>query len=562
LDCSFYQVKLHIIGLFFSFYLTTPEEIKISDNNCIVKAFENNPISILQEDINNKKVYYFKGSDIGKALHLTNIRQSIQSYDDDEKVVRKAYDPQGTLQDTVFLTSQGVYRLLYNSKKEIAKKFRKWAGNILDDIIFNESAELKRQLEEQRNLIEEKENELEKTKKQLEEKTKLKVRKWYDCEPGHTIYAVKNQISIKIGKTKNIKDRERDYLQDMFYMKKCYNCDLAEQVIHHILDKYRIENNKEYFEISNELAIYTIDIVCDFMDKFINYSEELPKSNIKENLTKSLELIRNKSDEIKEPIETNLNVPKLEIPDINYNKNPIDFEKFVNECCELGETEEYYTSPFDLLGCYRLWSRGEMTNKTKHLFSKYMKNKFQFKDKFIAEYGSRFCVYLGIRPKKLEFKPDNELNLTKYEEFFIEKCHTNYSFRIRYSTFIDTYKEWLNSMYPNINYTKDDEIEIKAYFNKKFLLSRINMDGARGVTGLWGFQLKTDKYPKYGFQTRLRKVVYMIDLESKTLLNTYESLLESSEKLEISNRTLSDYIRLQKPFEYCNKKVILKYTKE
>ena len=45
------------------------EEIK-DDNNCIVKAFENNPIAILQEDINNKKVYYFKASDIGKALNL------------------------------------------------------------------------------------------------------------------------------------------------------------------------------------------------------------------------------------------------------------------------------------------------------------------------------------------------------------------------------------------------------------------------------------------------------------------------------------------------------------
>jgi len=88
------------------------EEIKITDNNCIVKAFENNPVAILQEDINNKKLYCFKASDIGKALHLTNIRQSIQSYDDDEKVVRKAYDPQGTLQNTTFLTSQGVYRLL------------------------------------------------------------------------------------------------------------------------------------------------------------------------------------------------------------------------------------------------------------------------------------------------------------------------------------------------------------------------------------------------------------------------------------------------------------------
>ena len=123
------------------------EEIK-TDNNCIVKAFENNPIAILHEDINNKKVYCFKAADIGKVLGILNIRQSIQNYDDDERVVRKVYDPQGTLQDTIFLTSQGVYRLLYNSKKEVAKKFRKWAGNILDDIIFNESAELKKQLKE------------------------------------------------------------------------------------------------------------------------------------------------------------------------------------------------------------------------------------------------------------------------------------------------------------------------------------------------------------------------------------------------------------------------------
>ena len=106
------------------------EDIKTTDNNCIIKAFENNPIGILQENIGNKNIFYFKSSDIGKALHLTNIRQSIQNYDDDERVVRKAYDPQGTLQDTIYLTSQGVYRLLYNSKKDVAKKFRKWAGNI------------------------------------------------------------------------------------------------------------------------------------------------------------------------------------------------------------------------------------------------------------------------------------------------------------------------------------------------------------------------------------------------------------------------------------------------
>ena len=105
------------------------EEIK-EDNNCIMKAFENNPITILQENNGNKKIYCFKSNDIGKALKLSNIAQSIQNYDDDEKVLRKAYDLRGCEQDTTFLTSQGVYRLLYNSKKEEAKKFRKWAGNI------------------------------------------------------------------------------------------------------------------------------------------------------------------------------------------------------------------------------------------------------------------------------------------------------------------------------------------------------------------------------------------------------------------------------------------------
>ena len=84
------------------------EEIK-TDNNCIVKAFENNPISILHEENNGKKIYFFKSSDIGKALDLKNISVSIQYYDDDERVIRKAYDTTKRLQDTTFLTSQGRY---------------------------------------------------------------------------------------------------------------------------------------------------------------------------------------------------------------------------------------------------------------------------------------------------------------------------------------------------------------------------------------------------------------------------------------------------------------------
>jgi prophage antirepressor-like protein len=162
------------------------EEIR-TDNNCIVKAFENNPIAILQEDINSKKVYYFKANDIGKVLNLTNIAVSIQNYDEDERVIRKAYDTTHREQDTTFLTSQGVYRLLYNSKKEIAKKFRKWAGSILDDIIFNESIELKKQLEEKETQM----------KLLQTENTKLKKRKLRNSlKKKHYTLQVTTQIDV------------------------------------------------------------------------------------------------------------------------------------------------------------------------------------------------------------------------------------------------------------------------------------------------------------------------------------------------------------------------------
>lgn len=127
------------------------EEIK-HDSNCIIKAFENNNVSIIHEDINNKKSYWFKAADIAKILDLTNIRVSIQNYDEDEKGVRKAYTPGGN-QEIMYLSSQGIYRLLYSSKKPIAKQFRKWVGDILDDLVFNQGIEIRKQLEEKNKLL-------------------------------------------------------------------------------------------------------------------------------------------------------------------------------------------------------------------------------------------------------------------------------------------------------------------------------------------------------------------------------------------------------------------------
>ena len=256
------------------------EEIK-KDNNCIVKAFENNPISILQEDIDNKKIYYFKANDIGKALNLTNIAVSIQSYDEDEKVVRKAYDLRGCEQNTIFLTSRGVYRLLYNSKKEIAKKFRKWASDILDDIIFNQSTELKRQLETHQKLLQEKTEQLEEQQKKIIFYENKPSTHGFSARRKGFVYIIKERSKpghYKIGMSYNVNKRLSDLntgssiasLQ-IYHEIETYDCDTLETTVQKILQPFNIPGRKEWFFLDDtqmKYALHVLHITNEFLNKF------------------------------------------------------------------------------------------------------------------------------------------------------------------------------------------------------------------------------------------------------------------------------------------------------
>jgi prophage antirepressor-like protein len=512
------------------------EEIK-QDNNCIVKAFENNPISIIHENIDNKKIYCFKANDIGNVLGILNIRQSIQNYEEDERVVRKVYDPYGTLQDTLFLTSQGVYRLLYNSKKEIAKKFRKWAGNILDDIIFNESNELKRKLEE-------KDKELEKTKKQLELTSKLQVKKWYNQEPGHTIYAVKTNKHdtnslITIGKSKNIANRETNYFthnqeSDMFFIRKCYNCDLTEKVLHHMLDKYRIGNNKEWFDISESLAIYIINLVCDFLDNFINSIEKLPETSLQNEIiiiSKNLNTLLNENN------PTN-KLDNTETTQTNFNE--LNYDKFINECCEINDNS--YIIPDEILGAYKIWSRVNVDTNRKKLLFDYIKSKFKMEKRYITKYKSKINGIIGLQVKPLHPIFSN----CKLQEFLSHECNIGYIYKITEKEFLEAYSRWVKH-----TLTSDELINLKAELNKNFYYGNINCSKEKKKYGYVGFKLKTSKETIYCLRNKNTKKVNKINIHSKEIEETFISINETANILNIDYRTVQSYLKLKKIFNDC-----------
>jgi hypothetical protein len=93
-----------------------------------------------------------------------------------------------------FLTSKGVYRLLYNSKKIEAEIFREWVGDILDDIIFNECKELRKQIEHKDTLLNDAKQQIIIIGNTLRK---------FECEKENDIKINRHKVLLKIIQAKN-----------------------------------------------------------------------------------------------------------------------------------------------------------------------------------------------------------------------------------------------------------------------------------------------------------------------------------------------------------------------
>ena len=64
-------------------------------------------------------------SDVGNILEIKNVRQLLAKFSEDEKGVCNIYTPGGE-QSVLTVTEPGLYRLIFKSRKAIAKKFQRW----------------------------------------------------------------------------------------------------------------------------------------------------------------------------------------------------------------------------------------------------------------------------------------------------------------------------------------------------------------------------------------------------------------------------------------------------
>ncbi|HEM3511619.1 BRO family protein [Streptococcus suis] len=81
---------------------------------------------------------WFRAKDVAGMIDysVASMNKFLQSVDEDEKE-RKNIPTPGGIQKTWFLTEQGLYEVLFQSRKPIAKEFKKVVKNILKEIRVN-----------------------------------------------------------------------------------------------------------------------------------------------------------------------------------------------------------------------------------------------------------------------------------------------------------------------------------------------------------------------------------------------------------------------------------------
>lgn len=90
---------------------------------------------------------WFVAKDVADILEIQNIRQNLDSLDDDEKGVSKIYTPGGN-QDMNVISEAGVYSLVFRSNKPEAKAFSRWVKHtVLPQILRTGSYNPHKQLE-------------------------------------------------------------------------------------------------------------------------------------------------------------------------------------------------------------------------------------------------------------------------------------------------------------------------------------------------------------------------------------------------------------------------------
>jgi len=510
----------------------------------VVKAFNSNN---LHTDILIKGTYeepLFRASDIGEILGISNIRVSISKFNESQRCVSTTYTSTGP-KEVTFLTEQGLYKVLFKSKKPIAEKFQNWVVEVIKEIRLTGNYKLEKELEEKNKELEEKNKEI----KEIET-----VKLLEDVQAIY-IYNIDTRLEkpeLKIGITKNIISRIKPYKQickhgriEISLEVPNTNIKTLENYIHSLFSFSRIKD--EVFRIDVEEAKIIILSVVNMLSAMQIPNDSERQLKIKQMYEKETPNEKISTREISTQTDFDEN-DKQTTPLLFYdNELTSKFNEYIEKMCIIREDVE--VSSKDIIGQYRLWSRLP-SKETFHALKHYLDTRFkpcrlqnQIKNQIVHGYK-------GVTLKEIIYK--KSLTPSEQETFVFQVCKFSPDSTILYTTLFNEYKKWKNSLGKMV--TDNDENNFKKYMkqNEYVLFTTVWTKEGNGQ-GYYGISLKNDD--NYKKTSSTGKKVEKREVETNQIIGTWETIAKAADYEKISSTKMSNSIKNNKIFNsdyyYC-----------
>jgi phage anti-repressor protein len=397
--------------------------------------------------------------------------------------------------DTIMLNVDTFKSLCMLARTEKGTEIRKYyvkLENIYNKIVKEERENMQKLLEEERENAQKLIQEIQEKDLKLEKFTRKNNFK--KCE---SIYVFTcdylNRRIHKVGKSNNANKRETQLITgniigQIDFSIKCINKTLIEQLTHQILDQYRMDVRREWFDCDLETvknAILYAKLVsedmldCNVLFLLENFKNFVSQKN-RETVINSIPLTE------KYPEEMILNLDDLLL---FKPKDPTDFELFLNECCDINS--DYTISNLELKQQYHLWSHNsEHAHWTTFIENLNKDPRFSIVKKHLDEnkVKSKKQNFKGFKLKSsmYEFDKDEPGIISK---FLYEKCNKSPLNKINHK---DLYKEY--SKYTNTPFSLAEKDRFDNYMDVKFLRTKVGqVVGIKDnrIYGWTGINLKT-----------------------------------------------------------------------
>ena len=371
--------------------------------------------------------------------------------------------------------------------------------------------------------------------------------------------------TIKVGECMDVDKREAEhrsssYLNRIVYAKKCSNRKLLEKVMHHILDQYRIDPQREWFNCTFDVAKEALDVAHLFLDGLVDRCSSIHKNHLCDRLqalfTDVLDIQSHETpsnaqqDTSPEEVQNQDNGIDMHDDesdtehDIGNTVNPLDFDRFIDECCTKGCSKYAFTA--EVFGAHRLWSRCCL--KTTHdALYKYLRTRFTAKKRFDPNTNAMLASIQGISLKPF-VRPLSKCN-NDVDMFIQECCVTGYTYRIAGKDLYDAYAAWKQERVPGYELSAEESRRLCRVFSRMFVPASVYVQ-KMSRRGFFGIDVKGSESNKTGLKLaeKLKKTVHQIDIQTKRIVATYESLSHAARSIGRCNGNLSSDIKYEKPW--------------